>query len=162
MGRKGASRQRFALPNPHRPIPPAIFQTVSSRNCGQMPGRHEVVADDTISQPRQRQTCCKAATQSLWTSPKSRGSRVTEWRPLDALVDSSRLAWRPLTMISIRVEKRYGDVTVYSRVTAPSIERALEIAGEGAKVVFPIDGEEFFAFAKENVSVTENLSWNVA
>src|SRR5215204_5523443 len=29
MGRKGASRQRFALPNPRRPIPPAIFQTVS-------------------------------------------------------------------------------------------------------------------------------------
>jgi hypothetical protein len=65
-------------------------------------------------------------------------------------------------MICIRVEKCCGFVTVRFRVTAPSIERALEIAGEGAKVVFPIDGEEFFAFAKENVSVTENLSWNVA
>src|SRR5215217_9496340 len=29
MGRKGASRHRFALPNPRRTIPPAIFQTVS-------------------------------------------------------------------------------------------------------------------------------------
>jgi hypothetical protein len=65
-------------------------------------------------------------------------------------------------MISIRVEKRYGHVNVHTRVTAPSIERALEVAGEGAKVVFPINGEEFFAFAKGNVSATENLSWNVA
>ena len=48
-------------------------------------------------------------------------------------------------MISIRVEKRRGEATVRFRVTAPSIERALEIAGEGTRVVFPIDGEEFFA-----------------
>src|SRR5215207_3558929 len=42
MGRKGASRQRFALPNPRRPIPPAIFQTVSlgtSVNKGKKNGR---------------------------------------------------------------------------------------------------------------------------
>ena len=65
-------------------------------------------------------------------------------------------------MISIRVEKRHGTVTVHTRVTAPSIERALEVAGEGAKVVFPIEGEEFFAFTKGNVSATENPSWNVA
>jgi hypothetical protein len=71
-------------------------------------------------------------------------------------------AGRLLTMISIRVQKRYGHVTVHTRVTAPSIEQALEVAGEGAKVVFPINGEEFFAFAKGNVSATENLSWNVA
>jgi hypothetical protein len=51
----------------------------------------------------------------------------------------------PPTMISIRVQKRRGEATVRFRVTAPSIERALEIAGEGARVVFPIDGEEFFA-----------------
>jgi hypothetical protein len=90
-----------------------------------------------------------------------RGSRVTEWRPLDAL-HSSSLQSPSLTMISIRVVKRHGAVTVRSRVTAPSIERALEVAGEGAKVVFPIEGEEFFAFAKGNVSATENLGWNVA
>jgi hypothetical protein len=48
-------------------------------------------------------------------------------------------------MISIRVQRRRGNVTVRFRVTAPSIERALEIAGEGTRVVFPIDGEEFFA-----------------
>jgi hypothetical protein len=65
-------------------------------------------------------------------------------------------------VISIRVEKRYGSVTVYSRVTAESIERALQIAGEGTRVVFPIEGEEFFAFAKVNVSTNENPSWDVA
>jgi len=54
-------------------------------------------------------------------------------------------------MISIRVQKRHGTVIVHSRVTAPSIERALEVAGEGTKVVFPINGEEFFALAKGNV-----------
>jgi hypothetical protein len=48
-------------------------------------------------------------------------------------------------MISIRVQRRRGNVTVRFRVTAPSIERALEMAGEGTRVVFPIDGEEFFA-----------------
>jgi hypothetical protein len=48
-------------------------------------------------------------------------------------------------MISIRVEKRREQATVRFRVTAPSIERALELAGEGARVVFPIDGQEFFA-----------------
>jgi hypothetical protein len=36
-------------------------------------------------------------------------------------------------MISIRVEKRRGKATVRFRVTAPSIERALEIAGEDAR-----------------------------
>ena len=57
-------------------------------------------------------------------------------------------------MISIRVERRRGNVTVRFRVTAPSIERALEIAGEGTRVVFPIDGEEFFA-DKANASASE-------
>ena len=28
--------------------------------------------------------------------------------------------------------------------------------------LFPIEGEEFFAFAKGNVSATENPSWNIA
>jgi hypothetical protein len=59
-------------------------------------------------------------------------------------------------MVSISVEKRHGTVNVHFRVTAPSIERALEVAGEGANVVFPIDGREFFAStAKGNVSATE-------
>ncbi len=58
------------------------------------------------------------------------------------------LAGRSPTMITLRVEKRYGNTLVRSRVTATSIEGALELAGEGARVVFPIDGEAFFAPAE--------------
>lgn len=47
-------------------------------------------------------------------------------------------------MIKVTVERRYGAVTVRSRVTAPSIERALEIAGEGAILVLPIEPDAFF------------------
>lgn len=47
-------------------------------------------------------------------------------------------------MISVTVERRYGTATVRSRVTAPSIERAVELAGEGARLVFPLDPETFF------------------
>jgi hypothetical protein len=64
-------------------------------------------------------------------------------------------------MISIRVQRRRGNVTVRFRVTAPSIERALEIAGEGARVLFPIDGEKFFA-NKANASTSEALNRYVA
>jgi hypothetical protein len=59
-------------------------------------------------------------------------------------------------MISIRVQRRRGNVTVRFRVTAPSIERALEIAGEGASVLFPIDAEEFFTEATASTSETPN------
>ena len=51
-------------------------------------------------------------------------------------------------MITITVEKRYGKgghTAVRSRISAPSIEQALRIAGEEASVVFPIDPEAFFA-----------------
>ena len=54
-----------------------------------------------------------------------------------------------LNMVSISVERRYGNTLILSSVTAPSIEQALRRAGEGARVVFPIDGEAFFASAKE-------------
>ena len=52
-------------------------------------------------------------------------------------------------MITLRVEKRYGNTLVRSRVTAASIEGALALAGEGASVVFPIDGQAFFVPAEE-------------
>ena len=64
-------------------------------------------------------------------------------------------------MISIRVEKRRGEATVRFRVSAPSIERALELAGEGARIVFPIDSEEFFA-DKANASTPETPNRKVA
>jgi hypothetical protein len=57
-------------------------------------------------------------------------------------------------MITLRVEKRYGNTLIRSRVAAASIEGALELAGEGARVVFPIDAEAFFASAKEDPRAT--------
>jgi hypothetical protein len=49
----------------------------------------------------------------------------------------------------VTVEVREGALTYRVRVTAPSIERALEIVGEGkpgrrVRLVFPIDLEVFF------------------
>jgi hypothetical protein len=52
-------------------------------------------------------------------------------------------------MICVTVEICEGAVTHRARVTAPSIERALRIAGDGksgrrVRLVFPIDPEVFF------------------
>ena len=52
-------------------------------------------------------------------------------------------------MIRVTVEIREGALTYRVRVTDTSIERALEIAGEGkpgrrVRLVFPIDPEVFF------------------
>ena len=57
---------------------------------------------------------------------------------------------RLYTMITIHVRKRYGASTVRWSVMAPSIEQALKLAGDGAGVVCPIDGEAYFASAKAN------------
>ena len=62
--------------------------------------------------------------------------------------DLDRAEDAPAT-ISIRVERRYGPTIVRSWVTAPSIEEALELAGEGARVIFPTNSEAFLASAKE-------------
>jgi hypothetical protein len=52
-------------------------------------------------------------------------------------------------MIRVTVEIREGALTYRTRVTAPSIERALKIAGGGkpgrrVRLVFPIKSEAFF------------------
>jgi hypothetical protein len=52
-------------------------------------------------------------------------------------------------MIRVTVEIREGSLTYRVRVTAPSIERALEIMGERkprrrVRLLFPIDSEVFF------------------
>jgi hypothetical protein len=52
-------------------------------------------------------------------------------------------------MIQVTVEIREGALTYRVRVIAPSIERAVEIAGEGkpgrrVRLLFPIDPEVFF------------------
>lgn len=51
-------------------------------------------------------------------------------------------------MIRVTVETREGALTYRVRVTAPSIERALEIVGAGkpirtVRLLFPIDPEAF-------------------
>ena len=48
-------------------------------------------------------------------------------------------------MVTVVVERRYGHTTVRSRVSAPSVERALQLCGAHGRVVFPIDPEGFFA-----------------
>jgi hypothetical protein len=56
---------------------------------------------------------------------------------------------RNTEMVRVTVEVREGALTNRVRVTAPSIERALEIVGEGksgrrVRLLFPIDPEVFF------------------
>ena len=48
-------------------------------------------------------------------------------------------------MITVTIEKNYGAATIKARVSAPTIERAVAIAGPNARIEFPIDGERFFA-----------------
>ena len=51
-------------------------------------------------------------------------------------------------MITVTVEKRYGengDTKVRARISALTIERAVQIPGDGARLVLPIKGETFFA-----------------
>ena len=59
-------------------------------------------------------------------------------------------------MIRVTVEAREGALTYRVRITAPSIERALEIVGKGkpgrrVRLVFPIDPEIFFVPAASGV-----------
>jgi hypothetical protein len=56
---------------------------------------------------------------------------------------------RSTKMICVTVEIREGTLTYQVRVSAPSIERALRMAGDGkpgcrVRLVFPIDPEAFF------------------
>jgi hypothetical protein len=56
---------------------------------------------------------------------------------------------RSVKMICVSVEISDGALTHRVQVTAPSIERALEITGEGmpgrrVRLLFPIDSEAFF------------------
>ena len=48
-------------------------------------------------------------------------------------------------MVTVTVEKKYGAATLRARVSAATIERAVELAGENSRVEFPIEGETFFA-----------------
>lgn len=48
-------------------------------------------------------------------------------------------------MITVTVEKTCGAASIRARVSAPTIERAVVMAGDGARLVLPIDGTTFFA-----------------
>src|SRR5215203_2066144 len=48
-------------------------------------------------------------------------------------------------MITVTVYKTQGAQTVRASISAPTIEEAVRIAGEGARLELPIDGELFFA-----------------
>jgi hypothetical protein len=55
-------------------------------------------------------------------------------------------------VIRVTVEIREGSLAYRARITAPSIERALDIAGAGkpgrrVRLVFPIEPETFFVTA---------------
>ena len=57
-------------------------------------------------------------------------------------------------MVTVSVEVRTGSSTRTVKVSAPSIRRALELAGEPSpgtrpRVLFPIDPDEFFAGPKD-------------
>ena len=63
-------------------------------------------------------------------------------------------------MIRVGVEIREGALTYRAQVTAPSIERALEIMGEGkpgrrVRLLFPIDHDAFFVTAAASRSSRE-------
>jgi hypothetical protein len=58
-------------------------------------------------------------------------------------------------MIAVTVEKNYGTATARVLVKAASIERALRLAGEDARIVFSIDTELFFAAEDTQESIEE-------
>ena len=60
-------------------------------------------------------------------------------------------------MIAVTLQKSYGTMTARWRVRAASIEQALSLAGEDARVVFPIEAELFFA-APDTQEGIEELS----
>jgi len=58
-------------------------------------------------------------------------------------------------MICMTIEIREGDFTRRVQITAPSLEQALKIAGEGkpgrsVRLLFPIDSEAFFVSEGSN------------
>ena len=61
-------------------------------------------------------------------------------------------------MIAVTIEKRYGAATVRARVSATTIERAVEMAGAGARLVLPIEGETFFAPVEKEGIAFERMS----
>jgi len=69
--------------------------------------------------------------------------------PLDAVTALRQSQSRGTQMICVTIEIREGAVTHRVQITAPSIERALKVAGGGkparrVRLLFPIDAEPSF------------------
>jgi hypothetical protein len=80
-------------------------------------------------------------------------------RPLDAVTALRQAKRRRTQMICVTIEIREDALTHRVQISAPSIERALKVAGGGkpdrrVRLVFPIDPEAFF--------IPENSSWREA
>ncbi len=58
-------------------------------------------------------------------------------------------------MITVAVKRIHGAETVRASISAPSIEEAVRIAGEGTRLEFPIDGELFFAQQRGHLAAKE-------
>jgi len=59
-------------------------------------------------------------------------------------------------MITVTIEKRYGAsgaTKLRAKVSAPTIERAVEIAGLNARVEFPIEAQAFFASREQKAGI---------
>lgn len=69
--------------------------------------------------------------------------------PLDAVTALRQVKRRGTQLICVTIEIREGALTHRVQITAPSIERALKVAGGGkparrVRLLFPIDPEAFF------------------
>jgi hypothetical protein len=67
-------------------------------------------------------------------------------------------------MITVTVEKRYGAsraTTLRARISAPTIERAVEMAGgsPSARLVLPIEAETFFAARRGYPALKEGIDF---
>jgi hypothetical protein len=76
-------------------------------------------------------------------------AQVASATPLDAVTALRQAQWRGTQMICVSIEIREGALTHRVQISAPSIERALKVAGGGkparrVRLFFPIDPEAFF------------------
>jgi hypothetical protein len=79
--------------------------------------------------------------------------------PLEAVTALRQAQRRSTQMICVTIEIREGALTYRVQITAPSIEQALKVAGEGkpgrrVRLLFPIDPEAFF--------IPEDSGWREA
>jgi hypothetical protein len=108
------------------------------------PGRRTVCrCTDVLGRSRQLSQNLESI-QFRWPGPYI-GARKNE----QTMAATRRAQKRKTGMICVTIAMREGPLTRRVRIRAPSIERALEIAGYGkpgrkVRLLFPIDPEAFF------------------